>query len=167
MPPARHEPALEAREMGRKSAQRALCANLYTLRATVRIVATLGSAPVPSGTLEPGLFLYCTIILVSGPGLSYGSRLWHFWVFFRDCSESTGLPPEDGYRKVWVRTFEPGGQHDVRSRGVPTRPKCRDHRTRRPATARDRPLQSQRHPAIVPALWALGLSGQAVSSDAP
>src|SRR5262252_6888246 len=26
IPPARHEPALEAREMGRKSAQRALCA---------------------------------------------------------------------------------------------------------------------------------------------
>jgi hypothetical protein len=35
---------------------------------------------------------------------------------FRDCSESTGLPPEDVYRKVRVRTFEPGGQHDVRSR---------------------------------------------------
>jgi hypothetical protein len=34
----------------------------------------------------------------------------------RDCSESTGLPPEDVYRKVRVRTFEPGGQHDVRSR---------------------------------------------------
>src|SRR5215475_10171379 len=28
IPPARHEPALEAREMGRKSAQRALCASL-------------------------------------------------------------------------------------------------------------------------------------------
>ena len=34
----------------------------------------------------------------------------------RDCSESTGLPPEDVYRKVRVRTIEPGGQHDVRSR---------------------------------------------------
>jgi hypothetical protein len=33
-----------------------------------------------------------------------------------DCSESTGLPPEDVYRKVRVRTFAPGGQHDVRSR---------------------------------------------------
>src|SRR3989454_12105461 len=30
----------------------------------------------------------------------------------RDCSESTGLPPEDVYRKVRVRTFELGGQHD-------------------------------------------------------
>jgi AAA domain-containing protein len=84
---------------------------------------------------------------------------------FGDCSESTGLPPEDVYRKVRVRTFEPGGQHDVRSRRVPTRPQRRDHRTRRPATARDRPLQSQRPPATVPALWSLGLSGQAVSSD--
>src|SRR5215475_6174889 len=78
---------------------------------------------------------------------------------YRDCSESTGLPPEDVYRKVRVRTFELGGQHDVRSRGVPPRSKRRDHRTRRPATARDRPLQSQRDPATVPALWALGLSG--------
>jgi hypothetical protein len=26
-----------------------------------------------------------------------------------DCSESTGLPPEDVYRTVRVRTFEPGG----------------------------------------------------------
>jgi hypothetical protein len=34
----------------------------------------------------------------------------------RDCSESTGLLPEDVYRKVRVRTFAPGGQHDVRSR---------------------------------------------------
>ena len=34
----------------------------------------------------------------------------------RDCSESTGLPLEDIYRKVRGRTFEPGGQHDVRSR---------------------------------------------------
>src|SRR5262249_39672122 len=41
-----------------------------------------------------------------------------------------------------------------------------DHRTRRPATARDRPLQSQRHPATVPALWSLGLSRQAVAADA-
>ena len=36
--------------------------------------------------------------------------------YYRDCSESTGLPPEAVYRKVRVRTFEPGGQHDVRSR---------------------------------------------------
>src|SRR6266446_8717930 len=66
-----------------------------------------------------------------------------FWEIRRDCSESTGLPPEAVYRKVRVRTFEPGGQHDVRSRCVPTRPKRRDHSLRRPATARDRPLQSQ------------------------
>jgi hypothetical protein len=33
-----------------------------------------------------------------------------------DCSESTGLPPEDVYRKVRVRTLELGGPHDVRSR---------------------------------------------------
>ena len=37
-------------------------------------------------------------------------------MIFRDCSESTGLPPEDVYRTVRVRTFAPGGQHDVRSR---------------------------------------------------
>src|SRR5213082_2500123 len=85
---------------------------------------------------------------------------------YRDCSESTGLPPEDVYRTVRVRTFELGGQHDVRSRRVPPRSKRRDHRTRRPATARDRPIQSQRDPAAVPALWARGLSGQAVASDA-
>ena len=35
---------------------------------------------------------------------------------FRDCSESTGLPPEDVYRTVRVRTFAPGGPPDVRSR---------------------------------------------------
>ena len=35
---------------------------------------------------------------------------------YGDCSESTGLPLEDVYRKVRGRTFEPGGQHDVRSR---------------------------------------------------
>jgi len=40
----------------------------------------------------------------------------HFTIREGDCSESTGLPPEDVYRKVRVRTFEPGGQHDVRSR---------------------------------------------------
>jgi hypothetical protein len=34
----------------------------------------------------------------------------------RDCSESTGLPPEDVYRKVRVRTFKLGGQPDVRSK---------------------------------------------------
>jgi hypothetical protein len=53
----------------------------------------------------------------------------------------------------------------VRSRGVPTRPQRRDHRTRRPATARERPLQSPRPPAPVPALWSLDLSGPAVASD--
>src|SRR5215468_5318869 len=83
----------------------------------------------------------------------------------RDCSESTGLSPEDGYCKVRVRTFAPGGQPNVRSRGVSTRPKRWDHRTRRPAPARDRPLQSQRPPATVSALWAPGLSRQAVPAD--
>src|SRR5215470_15984815 len=83
-----------------------------------------------------------------------------------DCSEGTGLPPEDVYRTVRVRTIEPGGPHNVWSRGIPPRSKRRDHRTRRPAPARDRPLQSQRPPATVSTLWVLGLSGQAVSSDA-
>src|SRR6266446_6044810 len=84
----------------------------------------------------------------------------------RDCSEDTGLPPTDVYRKVRVRTFEPGGQPDVRSRCIPTRPERRDHGARSPAAARDRPVESQRHAATVSALWSLGLSGQAVSSDA-
>src|SRR5262249_48045783 len=85
---------------------------------------------------------------------------------FGDCSESTGLPPEDVYRTVRVRTFEPGGQPGVRPGCVPPRPQRRAHRPRRPATARDRPLQSQRHTERVSALWSLGLSGQAVASDA-
>src|SRR5262245_63460754 len=38
--------------------------------------------------------------------------------YSRDCSESTGLPAEDVYRTVRVRTFEPGGPHDGRSRCV-------------------------------------------------
>src|SRR5215510_9445365 len=86
-------------------------------------------------------------------------------LILRYCSECTGLPPDDVCRKVQGRTFAPGGQHDVRSRGVSTRPKRWDHRTRRPAPARDRPLQSQRPPATVSALWAPGLSRQAVPAD--
>jgi hypothetical protein len=46
----------------------------------------------------------------------------HKWPTDRDCSESTGLPPEDVYRIVRGRTFELGGAPDVRSRCIPTRP---------------------------------------------
>jgi hypothetical protein len=60
----------------------------------------------------------------------------------RDYSEDTGLPLTGIRRIVWVLTFEPGGQTDVRSRRVSTRPKRRHHVGRRPADARDRPVQS-------------------------
>src|SRR6266446_4553991 len=83
-----------------------------------------------------------------------------------DYSEDTGLPPTGLYRIVWVLAFEQGGQHDVRSRCVSPRPDRRYDSARRPAAARDRPVQSQRHAATVSTLWSLGLSGQAVSSDA-
>src|SRR5262245_21960303 len=66
---------------------------------------------------QPFCYTYCMPLYRSSNVLLY-----------RDCSESTGLPPEDVYRKVRVRTFELGGQHDVRSRGVPPRSKRRDHR---------------------------------------
>src|SRR5207253_9876425 len=53
-----------------------------------------------------------------------------------------------------------------RPRCVSPRPDRRYYSARRPAAARDRPVQSQRHAATVSALSSLGLSGQAVSSDA-
>src|SRR5438093_6530340 len=84
----------------------------------------------------------------------------------RDCSEGAGLPPTSIYRIFRGLTFERGGQPDVRSRSVPPRPKRRDHGARSPAAARDRPVQSQRHPATVSTLWSLGFPGQAVSSNA-
>src|SRR6266700_2457268 len=83
-----------------------------------------------------------------------------------DYSEDTGLPPPGLYRIVRVLAFEQGGQHDVRPRCVSPRPDRRYDSARRPAAARDRPVQSQRHAATVSALSSLGLSGQAVSSDA-
>jgi len=50
--------------------------------------------------------------------LQEDNPMWQqeFTWFFGDCSESTGLPSEDVYRKVRVRTFALGGQHNVRSR---------------------------------------------------
>src|SRR6266436_6993965 len=96
---------------------------------------------------------FCQVSMTNGPDS-------------RDCSEGAGLPPTGIYRIFRGLTFERGGQHDVRSRRVPPRPKRRDHGARRPAAARDRPVQSKRHPATVSTLWSLGLPGQAVSSDA-
>jgi hypothetical protein len=66
----------------------------------------------------------------------------HIYIEERDYSEDTGLPLTGIRRIVWVLTFEPGGQTDVRSRRVSTRPKRRHHVGRRPADARDRPVQS-------------------------
>jgi hypothetical protein len=68
------------------------------------VIATWGMSVI-GGYRQVGCFS-----LEEDKGLGTNNHL------YRDCSESTGLPPEDVYRKVRVQTFEPGGQHDVRSR---------------------------------------------------
>ena len=58
--------------------------------------------------MENTPYLYETLLRVLGQHSN--------WLDLRDCSESTGLLLEDVYRKVRGRTFDPGGQSDVRSR---------------------------------------------------
>src|SRR5215510_9735488 len=68
-------------------------------------------------------------------------------------------------RRVLASTCEHGGHSYVRSGGVSTRSHRRDDRDCRLTTARDRPFQSHLHAPSVSALWAPGLSRQAVPAD--
>src|SRR5499427_9930873 len=67
---------------------------------------------------------------------------------------------------VLASTCEHGGHRHVRSGGVSTRSHRRDHRDCQLATARDRLFSSHLHAPSVSAVWAPGLSGQAIPADA-
>src|SRR5262245_56249911 len=69
-------------------------------------------------------------------------------------------------RIVLASTCEHGGYSYVWSGGVSTRSHRRHDRHCRLATARDRPCQSHLHAPSVSAVWAPGLSGQAIPADA-